>query len=64
MGVFESKTRSFIVKIWLEDADGAEGARWRGHITHVLDGKRLYFESLDQILAFIGPYVNEMVDEA
>ena len=55
MGVFESKTYSFVIKIWLEETGGAEGAMWRGHVTHVSDGKRLYFESLDELLTFIAP---------
>ena len=60
MGVFESKTYSFVIKIWLEETGGAEGAMWRGHVTHVSDGKRLYFESLDAILTFIAPYLKEL----
>ena len=60
MGVFESKTHSFVIKIWLEEIDGAEGARWRGHATHVADGKRRYFETLEEIVDFIVPYLKEM----
>ena len=60
MRVFESKTHSFIVKIWLEEADGSEGAKWRGHITHVPGDERRYIEQLEEIADFIAPYVEGM----
>ena len=52
---FESVTHSFIVRIWLEEDDGA---RWRGHVTHVSDGKRQYVEQFSDIVDFIAPYVD------
>lgn len=60
MRVFESKTHSFIVKIWLEETDAPEGAKWRGHITHVPGNERRYIESLEEIDDFIVPYVKGM----
>ena len=57
----ESATHSFIIKIWLEEtAEEAGWARWRGHITHVPDGKRRYLKELDEITAFVAPYLQEM----
>jgi len=59
--VADSKTCSFIIKIWLEEtAEEAGRATWRGHITHVDNGKRQYFETLDEIPAFITPYLKQM----
>ena len=61
MQSFESKTHSFIVKIWLEaTAEEAGRASWRGHITHVPDGERRYVKGLNEIPAFIAPYLEEM----
>jgi hypothetical protein len=61
MRPFESKTHSFIVKIWLEQtATEAGRAKWRGHITHVPDGERRYVQNLDEISAFIDPYLEGM----
>jgi len=58
MHSFESKTHSFIVKIWLEEiAHHTDNARWRGHITHVPDGARRYLESVNEIPEFISPYL-------
>lgn len=57
----ESSIYSFIVKIWLEEsAEGTEQAAWRGHITHVPSGERRYLRDLDEIAAFIVPYLKEM----
>ncbi len=54
MDLFESRTHSFIIKIWLEDE---EQKKWRGHVTHVPDGERRHFESLHDILTFISLYL-------
>jgi len=61
MRVWDSKTHSFIVKIWLEETAEEDGkARWRGHVTHVGDEQRRYVETLDDLSAFIGSYLEEM----
>ncbi len=57
-------THSFIVKIWLEETVQESGrATWRGHITHVISGKRRYLQNLDDIGAFIAPYLEGMGGE-
>lgn len=57
-------THSFIVKIWLEETvEEAKRVTWRGHITHVLSGKRRYLQDLDDIAAFITPYLKDMGGE-
>jgi hypothetical protein len=61
MDLIEFNTHSFIVKIWLEEtAEEAGQARWRGHITHVPSGERRYVQDLDEITAFIAPYLERM----
>jgi hypothetical protein len=57
----EPGNHSFIVKIWLEEtAEEASRATWRGHITHVPSGARLYLSDLDDISAIIMPYLEEV----
>ncbi len=54
-------THSFIVKIWLEEpASASRYAVWRGHITHVPDGDHFYLQELDDLAAFVAPYVQHM----
>jgi hypothetical protein len=61
MDLYESNTHPFIIKIWLEESAGVAGrARWRGHITHVPSGERRYMEDVDEIVAFIVPYLESM----
>ena len=57
----EPKVQSFIVKLWLEEADEETGkAVWRGHITHVPGGQRRYLKSQSDLRDFIGPYLEDM----
>jgi hypothetical protein len=58
---FEVHTHSFIVRIWRERLE-PEGQRvtWRGHITHVPSGERRYLRHLDDLAAFIVPYLERM----
>ncbi len=52
---------SFIVKVWLEEtAEEAGRAVWRGHVTHVPSGERRYVRRVDDIAAFILPYLESM----
>ena len=61
MDLHEFTTHSFIVKFWLEEmVEGADQATWRGHITHVPSGERRYFSRLDEIPAFVAPYLEDM----
>ena len=61
MDLPETTTQSFIVKVWLEaTAEEAGGARWRGYITQVPSGERRYLKDLDDITAFIAPYLERM----
>ncbi len=57
----ESNVHSFIVKLWLEDEVQRKGASsWRGYITHVPSGERRYLKELQDIVAFIRPYVGDV----
>lgn len=60
MDLLESSTHSFIIKVWLE-ASATDGriAGWHGHITHVPGGQRRYLKDLNEITAFIKPFLNE-----
>jgi hypothetical protein len=61
MDSYETTTHPFIIKIWLEEtAEEAGQAVWRGHVTHVPSGERRYIKNLDEIRAFIAPYLEDM----
>lgn len=57
MDQIESRTHSFIIRIWHEE-DGR--STWRGYITHVPSGERRYLLELDDIITFITPRLKEM----
>jgi hypothetical protein len=59
MDCYES--HSFIVKVWLEESfEEAGETLWRGHITHVPGEERRYLRTLDDVVDFIGPYLECM----
>jgi hypothetical protein len=59
----ETKSHSFVVKIWLEETVAEDGrVTWRGYITHVPSKERMYFEDLKTISRFILPYLKKMGD--
>ncbi len=61
MDTYESNTHSFIVKVWLEDADDQDDRpTWRGHVTHVPSNQRRYVEDLNGISKFISGYLERM----
>jgi hypothetical protein len=50
----------FIIRIWVEeDAQESGMVVWRGSITHVASGKRIYFNSIDKMNAVIISYLRE-----
>jgi hypothetical protein len=60
-GLPEVHTHPFIVKVWLEETTEQAGrVTWRGHVTHVSSGERRYLRDLDDIAAFIAPYLEKM----
>ena len=60
----ELKVHSFIVKVWLEDADHeTKTVAWHGYITHVPSGERRYLADLGDIQRFVRGYVAEISTE-
>lgn len=58
MDLLESTAHSFIVKLWLEEAEGkSDQLTWHGYITHVPSGTRRYVKTLSDIPDFITQYV-------
>lgn len=61
MDLYEANTSVFVVKIWLEESSyEIDHTSWRGHITYLLDGKRKYFQDLEEVTDFILPYLELM----
>jgi hypothetical protein len=61
MALIENNTHSFIVKIWIEEiADDTDNVLWRGYITHVSNGARLYLKELGDIVEFVQTYLEAM----
>jgi hypothetical protein len=58
MDLPESDVHSFIVKLRFESHDDEpKRVVWHGHITHVPGGERRYLKELEEIVAFIEPYM-------
>lgn len=57
-----SEQISFVIRLWLVDREWATGDRgmWRGQIIHVKDSARRYVSSIDEIVAFILVYLDNM----
>ncbi len=56
---------SFIVRIWLEESTAeTPHPTWRGSLTHVISGRRLYFVDLNALPRLIRPYLEAMVAES
>lgn len=61
MNLPETTTHSFIIKIWLEETLQETGrVTWRGHIIPVPGDEKYYFEDLNEIPAFVMPYLEKM----
>lgn len=57
----ELTTHSFVMKLWREEYSQIAGhARWRGYITHIPGGERRHVQRLNEIAAFIAPYLEQM----
>jgi hypothetical protein len=60
----------FMVRLWSETATGRLPPDWRGVVEHAASGQKLYFTSLDDLIAFltehlgtpIGPPANRAED--
>jgi hypothetical protein len=57
----ESTTHTFVLKVWVEEImEESNRARWRGRITHVLNGDYIYFEDLETLHNFIKTYLDKL----
>jgi hypothetical protein len=54
----EVQITSFIVKIWVERAEGElDSITWHGQVTRLPGGEQGYVRRLGDIIAFIAPYL-------
>lgn len=61
----ESRTQSFVIRIWAEERDaGSDRVLWRGHITHVPSKERRYFDDLSGLIRFVAPYLEQIAIDA
>lgn len=56
----EINTHAFVIRLWFEERGKKGRAKWRGHITHVLTGRRRYLQNMGDISAFIESYLQTM----
>ncbi len=55
----EATSYSFLLRLWAEGLPADPGpVHWRGHITNLIDERRRYVETLDDIVAFIQQYLD------
>ncbi|WP_137148789.1 hypothetical protein [Mycolicibacterium sp. CR10] len=54
------RAHTFVLRVWREDIDAYGDARWAGHVTHLLDERRQYVNSLQSICEFIRGYLRVM----
>jgi hypothetical protein len=61
MASLQEKDQTFIVRLWLEPSESDDSVpQWRGVIENVQNGKRRYLKDLNEITAFIVPYLEKM----
>ena len=59
----ELESQSFVLRLWREDPSrGEPPVDFRGHMTCLLDGTRVYFSSWIEIQAFINSYLVARAD--
>jgi hypothetical protein len=57
----DEKIHVFTLRIWREPREVRSAKpKWRGVIIHLATGEKKYFESLDEILTFIVPFIEDM----
>jgi hypothetical protein len=61
MTSLQNKDQTFIVRLWREPSDGDESlSQWRGVVENVQHGNRRYLKDLNELTAFISPYIEKM----
>jgi len=52
---------TFVLRVWLEPKESRDGIpEWRGVIEHINSGKNQYLKELDEIGAFVWPFLESM----
>lgn len=53
---------SFLVRLWCEERPGysESTAAWQGEVEHIQSGRRLTFDSLDDLLDFLRRQVTDL----
>ncbi|HEX2052991.1 MAG TPA: hypothetical protein VHJ78_04585 [Actinomycetota bacterium] len=60
MSAPERESQSFLFRVWREDpSDDGPPLDFRGHMTSLLDGTRVYVQSWIEIQAFINSYLED-----
>lgn len=55
------RSESFIVRFWVEEVAAEGGTHlWRGHITRVATGERIYLVNLYDVTTFIEPHIGPL----
>jgi hypothetical protein len=53
--------QSLVVKIWVEETGGsAQATVWRGSVTHVETGERVYVRDMTHLFQVIVPFVEKI----
>ncbi len=56
MTSLEANTHTFVVTVWREEG---EPITWRGHVRHVLSGRRSSFNSIESMSTIIASFLTE-----
>lgn len=57
VGDFDRDACSFVIRLWREIADEQAQDEWRGWITHVQSGNRMFFQDTAEIIPFVDKYL-------
>lgn len=56
MTSLEANTHTFVVTIWREEG---EPVTWRGHVRHVLSGRRSSFNGIENMSTVVASFLGE-----
>jgi hypothetical protein len=57
----QPNTHSFVIKVWVNEViQEQEPIVWQGRITHVPSGQVRHFVNVDEIAAFVTPYLQQL----
>jgi hypothetical protein len=55
--LFERRTISFVIRLWIESAEEGGEAEWRGQVEQVANGESAYFRDPAGLLAHLAKHV-------